>query len=184
MPNLLITTSRSTSNRVRTFVRDLWSVHPGSERFNRGGMSLNELIARIGHLGAKAAIVVSMFKGNPRSVKFLLPTGSIAATLILESAVLRREIMPTKAPRINGILGISVEGSSSERTRAVANLFSELLDVPVSERPSPRSIGAEGVGHIELWFSDLPHGKVLWTYFHTSDGNEIGPRMRIAKYER
>ena len=47
MPSVLITTSRKTSNRVRTFVRDLWATIPDSERFNRGGLGLKELAARM-----------------------------------------------------------------------------------------------------------------------------------------
>ena len=65
MPSLLITTSRRTSNRVRSFSRDLWSVLPGTERFNRGGMGLTELVSRIHNSGAQAALVISIWRGNP-----------------------------------------------------------------------------------------------------------------------
>ncbi|NHI83098.1 MAG: hypothetical protein EAX81_02170 [Candidatus Thorarchaeota archaeon] len=184
MPTVLITTSRNTSNRVRSFVRDLHSVLPRSERFNRGGMNIKELVARISQSDAKAALVITMFKGNPRTIQILLPTGSIGATLFLESAILRREIIPDKGPRISGAISVCIEENTSQQARILADSLSELLDVMVSERTFPMCIGEKGRGQIELWLSSLPNGKILWTHYHALDAKEIGPRMRITKYER
>ena len=184
VPTALITTSRKTSNRVRSFARDLWTVFPDSERFNRGGMGLKELAAKISHSGARIALIISMFKGNPREIQFMDSSGTAIATLILESATLRREVAGDAKFRVEGIASISVAENSSQFTKEVAGLLSLFLGIEILGREEPLLVGRDGTGFIEHWFSDLPGGKVLWTIYHSVDAQEIGPRIRILRMKR
>ena len=180
MPSILITTSRRTSNRVRSFVRDLWTVLPGTERFNRGGMSIAELSSRIKQSKASAAIVVSLYKGNPRSLQILSPDGEQLMEVRMEMAKLRREVTSLRNPKMHTIHSITVQSGAGEQTRAIAEMLSKLLDTPIAESTVIVAVGSEGMNKVGVWLQDLPNGKTLWTYYHAKDGLEIGPRMRIT----
>ncbi|MHA1588813.1 MAG: hypothetical protein ACTSV9_08595 [Candidatus Thorarchaeota archaeon] len=180
MPSILITTSRRTSNRVRSFVRDLWTVLPGTERFNRGGMSIAELSSRIKQSRASAAIVVSLFKGNPRSLQILSPDGEQIMEVRMESAKLRREVTSLRKPKMHTIHSITVQSEAGEQTRRVAEMLSNLLDAPTVESMEIVAVGSKGTNEVVVWLQDFPTGKTLWTHYHAKDGLEIGPRMRIT----
>ena len=179
MPSILITTSRRTSNRVRSFIRDLSNLFPNSERFNRGGMSFSEIVSRIRQSGAIAAFIVTMQKGNPNTLRIIQPDGTELLTLIIESAKLRREVSSNRNLRINGIHSISIKSGCSKKTQRVADVIASLLDMTliVSEKPEVHKEKTKGV---LFWFQDLPSDKVLWTHFHSEDESEIGPRIRIT----
>ena len=180
MPSILITTSRRTSNRVRSFVRDLWAVLPGTERFNRGGMSIAELSSRIKQSSASAAIVVSLFKGNPRSLQILSPDGEQLMEVRMESAKLRREVTSSRNPRMRAIHSIVIQSGAGEQTRAIAEMLSNLLNTPIAESMGIVAVGTKGSNEVVVWLQDLPTGKTLWTHYHAKDGLEIGPRIRIT----
>ncbi len=180
MPSVLITTSRRTSNRVRSFVRDLWTVLPGTERFNRGGMSIAELSSRIKQSRASAAIIVSLYKGNPRSLQVLSPDGGQLMEVRMESATLRREVTSSRSPKMRTIHAIVVQSGAGEQTRAIAEMLSNLLDTPLVESKEIVAVGSNGMNKVTVWLQDLPAGKSLWTHYHAKDGLELGPRMRIT----
>ena len=180
MPSILITTSRRTSNRVRSFVRDLWTVLPGTERFNRGGMSIAELSSRIKQSRANAAIVVSLFKGNPRSLQILSPDGEQIMEVRMESAKLRREVTSSRNPKMHSIHSITVQSGAGEQTRRIAEMLSNLLAAPIAESMEIVAVGSKGTNEVVVWLQDFPTGKTIWTHYHAKDGLEIGPRMRIT----
>jgi rRNA maturation protein Rpf1 len=183
LPILLITTSRKTSNRVRSFARDLWTVLPGTERFNRGGMGLTELAARVGQSGAKAALVISMWKGNPSLLIFTTSTGDEVVTIKMESAKLRREVNPTKNSRFIGIAGVFIKSGSSEKTRELGEVLSSFLDVEMLEKADPEDAQIEENWSL-IWLEDMPSGKILWTHYQSRNGIEIGPRIRVTSLRR
>lgn len=180
---LLITTSRKTSNRVRSFVRDLWTVLPGTERFNRGGMGLTELAARVGQSGAKAALVISMWKGNPGILSFTSSSGKELVKIKIESAKLRREVNPTKKNRIIGTSGVFIESGSSNKTRELGEVLASFLNVEIFELTNPEDAQVEDNWSL-IWLEDLPSGKILWTHYLNTDAIEIGPRIRVTSIRR
>ncbi|MCJ7817937.1 MAG: Brix domain-containing protein [Candidatus Thorarchaeota archaeon] len=183
MPSLLITTSRRTSNRVRSFAHDLTSVLPGSERFNRGGMGLTELISRIRQSGAQAALVISIWRGNPGELTILAPDGEEILKLRLESALLRREIDSSNTGRVGSIEGVGVKIGSSESVRDLAGSFAELLSLNIEELSDPSERRTEK-NRTLLWFEDAPSEKILWTHYNTKDLSELGPRIRVSSVRR
>lgn len=183
MPSILITTSRRTSNRVRSFARDLWLVLPEAERFNRGSMGIEELTSRIRQSGARAALVISIWKGNPGELTFLSTSGEMFFRIRIDSALLRREINPSFKQRLNGAHNISVKSGSSIKTINFAQEFASIFELPLQVYPSPKSISSE-TNRIVLWFEDTVDGKTLWTHYTSSDAIEIGPRIRISNIWR
>ena len=183
LPSLLITTSRKTSNRVRSFARDLWTVLPGTERFNRGGMGLTELAARVGQSGANAALVISMWKGNPSLLIFTTSTGNEVVTIRMESAKLRREVNTTKITRFVGIAGVFIKSGSSEKTRELGEVLSTFLNIEMLEIANPDDAKVEKNWSL-IWLEDMPSEKILWTHYLSRDGIEIGPRIRVTSIRR
>jgi hypothetical protein len=125
-----------------------------------------------------------MYKGNPRTIQFLGSDGETFAKLSLFSAALRREVTKDDKFRIVGVSAITVAEGSSSLTWEVARLIAELFDMEVVERQEPLSGDDGDTGFVEYWFADLPGEKVLWTHYHTHNGLEIGPRMKIFQIKR
>lgn len=184
MPSVLITTSHRTSNRVRSFTRDLMSVLPGSERFNRGGMSLEELAARTKQSGAKALLIVTILRGNPHELQVLSASGTTVLSALIESAQLRREVLPSRGPRINGLSEIVIGSPCSTQAQQIGETMSSLLDAPLMAPGSVGPIGEKGINRAIMEFHDLPQGRLIWTHYHAYDGMEIGPRIRIFSIRR
>lgn len=181
MPSLLLTTSRKTSNRVRTFVRDLCSVLPGVERFNRGGMSLSELTARINQNGAKAAIIISIWKGNPGEMMILSSAGQEVINIRFDSVHLRREVSSATSARMARAKSVVIKSESSERAKELANDIASLLSLNLSEQLNP--IGALTEDNQSfIWFENDDSGKILWTHYNAHDGLEIGPRILVSTF--
>ncbi|MGY5853084.1 MAG: Brix domain-containing protein [Candidatus Thorarchaeota archaeon] len=180
MPSLLITTSRRTSNRVRSFVRDLSTVLTGSERFNRGSMNQDELVARINQSEARAAIVVTMRKGNPSILNMIDPSGNVILTVEMESATLRREVLKNEGPRIVRIDTIASKIGSSEFTRLLSSTIASLLGLESQELERQPDPYPKGTNAVVIWFEDIDSEKVLWTHYHANNGVEIGPRIRVV----
>lgn len=179
MPNLLITTSRKTSNRVRSFSRDLWAVLPGTERFNRGGMGLTELAARVAQSGAKAALVISMWKGNPSILSFKSSKGEELVTIKIESAKLRREVNANKKTRLVGTAGVFIKSGSHIKTRELGLILSSFLGIAMVEIAHPKDALIEENLSL-IWLEDQPSGKILWTHYHSTERIEIGPRIKVT----
>jgi len=185
LPNssLLITTSRKTSNRVRSFARDLWTVLPGTERFNRGGMGLTEITARVMQSGANAALVISMWKGNPRLLVFTTSTGLEVVKIKIESAKLRREVNPVKSTRLIGISGVFIKSGSSDQTRELGVVLASFLNTKIQEIADPKDVQVESNWSL-IWLEDLPSEKILWTHYNSGNRIEIGPRIRVTSIRR
>ncbi|MFW9799103.1 MAG: hypothetical protein ACFFD9_01585 [Candidatus Thorarchaeota archaeon] len=147
-------------------------------------MSLAELIARISQSGAKMALIVTLWKGNPRLIQFVSPTGEDLLTLKIESAALRREVSSFKGPRIVSVGAVTVGKESSSVTKHFAGFIAALMDHEVVESESPNPVGREGSNMVEIRIEDLPGGKILWTHYHTLNAQEIGPRIRIVMIGR
>lgn len=183
MPSILITTSRRTSNRVRAFARDLHTVIPDSSRFNRGGMSISELISRIGQVEAKAAFIITTFRGNPGDLQVFSPDGSIAYEMRMESAALRREVFPDSNRRINTLGAIATLETSREKTLEFSRYWSSLMGLDLSIVKSQEELVNGSSGNAFALLKD-EGGKVHWSFHHALDGVEIGPRIRISNIRR
>jgi len=143
-------------------------------------MSVAILSSRIKQSRASAAIVVSLFKGNPRSLQILSPDGAQLMEVRMESAKLRREVTSSRSPKMLAIHSIFIQNGAGEQTRAIAEMLSKLLDAPFAESTGIVAVGSKGANKVAIWLQDLPTGKILWTHYHAKDGLEIGPRMRIS----
>ncbi|MFW9925221.1 MAG: hypothetical protein ACFFDM_00485 [Candidatus Thorarchaeota archaeon] len=141
-------------------------------------MGRSEISARVRQAGANAALIISMWKGNPSILSFVSSTEKELASIKIEMAMLRREINKTK-PRINTVIGVFVEPKSSDKTRSLGELLSSFLDIEFIDFSQLDKTNQEP-GQSVIWLQDAPSGKVHWTHYHTKDRVEIGPRIRVT----
>ncbi|MFW9786300.1 MAG: hypothetical protein ACFFE2_02120 [Candidatus Thorarchaeota archaeon] len=146
-------------------------------------MGLTELAARVGKSGANGALVISMWKGNPSLLVFTNSAGEEVASIKMESAKLRREVNREKKTRVAGTAGIFLKSDSSTQTRELADLLSSFLGVETFELAKISDAQVEEHWSL-VWLEDLPSGKTLWTHYNSTDGVEIGPRIRVTSIRR
>jgi rRNA maturation protein Rpf1 len=157
-------------------------VFPDSVRFNRGGMSRAEIIARVVNQEANFVIIVTMYKGNPSNLEIISSEGEPWAKIHMESAMLRREVLESSSPRINSIYSVEVKKDSTRQTIELAHLIGSLVNTDVIESTDVNQTSTKSSAII--WFQDLNRGKTLWTFYHAFDGIEIGPRIRVKSLIR
>ncbi len=165
---------------MRSFARDLWTVLPNTDRFNRGGQGLSEIAARVRLTGAHAALIISMWKGNPSILSFISSSEEELASIKVEMAMLRREVNAAKK-RINRVIGVFVESNSSDKTRALGEMLASFLDLELAEVIQLDTTKHEPNQSL-IWLQDAPSGKILWKHYHTTDCTEIGPRIRVTSF--
>ncbi|MGV9102710.1 MAG: hypothetical protein ACOC3C_01165 [Candidatus Thorarchaeota archaeon] len=179
MTSVLITTSRRTCNRVRSFVSDLAVAFPDSTRFNRGSMNLAELAGRIRASGANVALVVTTYKGNPGEIQVYDSDGNRTHVIRIDGMVLRRDVAPSYKSRIKAIHELRAKNDSSHQTSSLAELVASWVNQDVIEADSALPVGVSSKGEAIYWFEDLPAGETLWTLHDAASGIEVGPRIRI-----
>lgn len=179
MSSILITTSRRTTDRVRAFIKDIHSVIPGSHRFNRGSMSLLELVSRIRQLEATCAFVLSSSRGNPRTLQIVSPSGDILYELNIESGLLRREIDPTGRFHVNRLVAVATMHNSDESVQMFSKAFANLLGIEFRTMSSQDDVAGGGSSDAIMVFWNIGD-KVMWSTFHAQEGKEIGPRIRMT----
>jgi len=144
-------------------------------------MGITELTSRIRQSGAQAALVISIWKGNPGEITILSSKGQELFKLRLEMALLRREIDPTNKGRVGSIEGVGVKIGSSTIVWELARSLAELMSLNIEELSEPSERQTDK-NHSLLWFENELSGKILWTHYNTKDLSEIGPRIRVSSF--
>ena len=157
---------------------------PGLERFNRGSMSISELVSRIKQSSAIGALIISMYRGNPGTLQLLSPDGTDLIYVKMESALLKREVQPKKETRINSIRRIYVQKDCSEDTVLFASMIADLVDISPISIPSVADFETGSANESYMWFQDFSDGKILWTHYNSATKTEIGPRVRAFNIRR
>lgn len=152
---------------------------PDSERFNRGGMSLRELVSRINSSGAAGCIVISLYKGNPGSIQFISSPGEALLTLKLESAMLRREINTHRPLRVDLIRAIVIEPEHNDSVNLLADTLSTLLELEVIESIDIEPLGKKAKNQVVIRLLSHGRSKVTWTFLEMANGVEVGPRVKV-----
>jgi len=146
-------------------------------------MGLPELVARINQNGAKAAIVISLWRGNPGEMTILSSKGEETINIRLESALLRREVNPAGPSRMSRVDCVLIKKGSSSSVKAFAEDIASLLDIGLSEHVDPHEVLTDTTQSF-IWLEDGNSGKILWTHYNTKNGIEVGPRIRVSAVRR
>lgn len=144
---------------------------------------MSELISRINQSHARAAFVITTFKGNPGDLQILTPDGSTPYEVRMESAALRREVSPDAKHRINKLATIAALKNSEEKTMQFSEYWASLMGLDLSVVESLDDLITGSSGHAFALLRNAG-GKVHWSFHHAQDGVEIGPRIRILGLRR
>ncbi|TFF84081.1 hypothetical protein EU524_01520 [Candidatus Thorarchaeota archaeon] len=138
-----------------------------------------ELKARLKHSEADAALVVTAFRGNPGRIRVYYPDRD-GVVVQMSGSVLRREVLPDSAVRVNRIVRLSVSSNPSELTRNMADLLSRLMQIDWIEESAVHPVGPDHRNDAILRLQDAGSGMTVWTYYHALDAAEIGPRITVS----
>ncbi|MHA2314273.1 MAG: Brix domain-containing protein [Candidatus Hermodarchaeia archaeon] len=142
---IAIGTTRKPTQRIRSFIKEIARVIPGSIRFTRGKQSFGEFCDTAQNLGSTRILLVGAYHGNPGRLGFLEFNGESwefqPPTIIIKTASLLRE---SKTKPTTGIKNLYViPDSSSDQNKA--KLLASALDVPYHTRdqlPTPKGKSA------------------------------------------
>ena len=172
---VLITTSREPSQRTRSFVKDLVSVIPNSERVTRGKMSTEDLIYEAEDRDAERVVVVEEKQGNPSKLIVYDLSGKPIYTFILRGVSLGRErdSRAYGAERVCVRLYHLLPGAVE-----IAKAFADAFGLEVVESP-------EETGMCDL-ILDVEEEEGYWKVFFRipSSKKVVGPIIRVKKVVR
>jgi len=184
---ILITTSRRPTRRTRSLCNDLVKVIPGAIKVNRGKMSIKDVTAKTLELNANAAIIISVYRGNPGKIWFLQVTehsyGWVPPDILLAGVKLQREFGYFKVPPFRK-LAITVAEEAENQLKKLAKTLSDILKVPlIYVKTNYNELLEQQTKDFDvlLYISDDPQFKAAITFIQTIDGNEVGPRIHIKK---
>ncbi|ALU11813.1 Brix [Ignicoccus islandicus DSM 13165] len=169
----LLTTSHKPSQRTRTFLKDLASVLPNSERVSRGKAALELLGSIASDLGAERVIIVKEKNGNPHSIEVysvdgveLVPLGTIVLRGLSLSSETGRRVYNVKKVCID-------ENAIDEETKEIIGNLRDLLGLGECE------------GDEDLVASVERDERGFEVIFRPSGSNlKVGPVIRIARVDR
>jgi rRNA maturation protein Rpf1 len=166
---MLFTTSRRTSQRTRTFCRELASVFPLSDYVVRGKKSVRELCSQASHDGHERVIIVESRNGNPSSLLVLDPTCPLEWQHELPISVKTRKDMGLKVHvrTYPEDVPVVVRGDTGLEP-TVAEVFGASTD-------------AESDVAIEVSTDDASYW--LQFYRHDVSADAVGPAIRVKRNE-
>jgi len=132
--NVLLTTSREPTDKIRTFCNDIAYAIPNVIRVNRGKLSLDRVAEKALELNADRIIIVDRWKDGFATIRFFR-TGTLGLIpfpplLYVTSVRVRREF-EAKTKRIKSI-AVTVPSENSPATKRLAQAISDFFDTPAS----------------------------------------------------
>lgn len=175
-PKIFVTTSRDPSSRLRQFAKEMKLLFPNSQRINRGGYDLNNMMKALRAVEATDLIILSETRGNPDGMQIChLPHGP-TAYFTLSNAILRHDIpnVGTMSEEYPCLISYGLTSVLGKRVlQILAALFPPLKD------------GSKRV----ISFSSLD-GCIIQFRHHTMktvegkiEPKEVGPRFDMKLYK-
>ncbi|MHA1583005.1 MAG: hypothetical protein ACTSYM_11010 [Candidatus Baldrarchaeia archaeon] len=184
---VLITTSRRPTRRTRSLCNDLVKVIPGAVKVNRGKMNIKDVAAKTLELNANTAIIISVYRGNPGKIWFLQVTEHsyrwVPPDILLAGVKLQREFGYFKLPPFRK-LAVIVPEETKDELEKLAKALSNILKVPLiyTSMDHKELLKQQAKDFdIVLYVDNDPRFKAVIKFIQTTDGKEIGPRIRIKK---
>lgn len=142
---IAIGTTRKPTQRIRSFIKELARVIPGSIRFTRGKQGFGEFCDTAQNLGSTRILLVGAYHGNPGRLGFIEFNGESwefqPPTIIVKTARLLRESEVKPTAGIKNLYVVPDLSSDQNKARLLANA----LDVPYFTRdqlPTPKGKSA------------------------------------------
>lgn len=131
-PKVLITTSRDPSSRLSQFLKEMRTIIPNSQRINRGGHVVKEVVELCRNNDVTDLIVLHEHRGQPDGMVIChLPYGP-TAYFGLSNVVLRHDL-PDRANVSEAYPNIILDNFNSTLGGRVGNVLKHLFPVPKEE---------------------------------------------------
>jgi len=179
---ILITTSHKPSPRLRSFVKDLASVIPGSLKLNRGKKTLEDLLYDAIELNADRLIIVGEKKGNPGSIRVYLvdreeETLRELAYYSIKGVKLSRE--NPYATRIYNPTILMIDSSNVK-----SNVEEEFIDIFSRSFKAKIHVGSleEIAGKVDVLAIPRWDGKIIKLFFMNPSTRKLGgPVIKFSR---
>ncbi|XP_011141549.1 U3 small nucleolar ribonucleoprotein protein IMP4 [Harpegnathos saltator] len=175
-PKIVITTSRDPSSRLKMFLKELRLIFPNSQRMNRGGYDMKELIEACRANDVTDFIVVHEHRGMPDSLVIChLPYGP-TAYFTLSDVIMRHDIpnIGTMSEQYPHLIFHNFKTTLGQRTM---NILKYLFPVPKED--SKRVITF--ANHDD--YICFRHHIYKKTQSKDVELSEVGPRFQMKLYE-
>lgn len=176
MSKLILTTSRRTHRRIRSFLKDLAQAIPHAHRINRGHTSIPELASLAQRIRAYGVAIVLGQKANPSGIRFYKLVGSDLVktyTIRITSVKLLRETPDSQRPlntnRLVMRIGEAPETLSEKVLSALINTFRPVI---IDTEPEPTDVELVVAGEGE---------EALVTFLCGGTGRPCGPTFKVFK---
>ena len=131
-PKVLVTTSRDPSSKLVQFLKEVKLLVPNSQRMNRGGHTVNEIVEMCRGEGYSDLVVVQEHRGVPDGlVVSHMPYGP-TAYFGLHNVVMRHDI-PNRANVSEAFPHVVQHNLSTRTGKRVATILKHLFPVPKAE---------------------------------------------------
>jgi len=176
--NVLLTTSREPTDRMRTFCNDIAQSMPNVIRVNRGKLSLDGIAEKAVEIHADRIVIVDRWKDGFVNLRFF-ETGisglSPFPLLINVASVRLRREFEVKAKRIKSLV-IIMPSENSSAAKKLSFSIGNFFDVPiimnqgtVSSFSAVMRISSGALDNLQITFVLMP------TLI------EVGPRVNVSK---
>jgi rRNA maturation protein Rpf1 len=176
--NILLTTSREPTDKIRTFCNDIAHSIPNVIRINRGKLSLDGVTEKALDLNADRIVIVDRWKDGFANIRFFRTNISgltpLPPLINIASVRLRREFK-TKTKPITS-LAIIMPSEVSSVAKRLAQGLKDFFEIPVfadqdkvSNFSATMHILSSALGEFQITFILLP------TLI------EVGPRINVSK---
>jgi rRNA maturation protein Rpf1 len=174
---IVLGTTRKPTQRIRSFIKELVRVIPGSTRITRGKQGFAEFCDAAHELGAPRLLLVGAFHGNPGRLGFLTLSEENWAfsppTIIIKSTQLLRETEASPSRNIKTLVVLPDRHSDQPK----AQLLAEALMVSCTTRDDLSSLRKDTV----VLRVALSRYKAM-DFVSTDETQLLGPSMKIKHF--
>ena len=175
---ILLTTSRRPTDRIRSFCRDFAICLPDVVRVNRGKLNLDGLVAKALESNADRVVIVDRWEGGFGKIQFFIldETGLAHGppTIYIRGIKLRREF-EIKRKRVRSS-AITIVSEDPVLIKKVGELLAHFFNVPmllVEHAVSKYSVS--------MHISTDTLGRIIITFVLLPEFVEVGPRVTVAE---
>lgn len=175
-PKILVSTSRDASSRLQQFVKELCLVIPNSQRMNRGGTVISELVETARSSNFSDIVLVHEHRGKPDGlVVSHLPYGP-TAYFAMSGAVLRHDLSEKSPNMSQAFPHLIFDNFDSKLGARVKTILKFLFPVPA---PDSKRV---------ITFSNRSDTITFRNHMYRMDGpdvqlGEVGPRFQLRLYQ-
>ena len=175
--NVLLTTSREPTDRIRTFCNDIAHSIPNVIRVNRGKLSLDGVAEKALGFHADRIVIVNHWKDGFANIQFFR-IGAAGLTpfpplINIASVRLRREFEARTKPIKS--LAISISSEDSLTAKRLARSIGEFFNIPMLSQ----DMGSNFSATMHISSSALNGFQITFLLLPTLV--EVGPRINMSK---